>query len=418
MLAWALVCTVAGLLAYSTAGQSLPATLPGPVPREYWGLHIHRAGSLETWPADGFGSWRLWDAHVNWADLEPRRGEWRFDALDRYVDLARQRNVEILLPLGMSPSWASARPGEASSYGAGATAEPTDLQHWRDYVTTVARRYQGRVRHYEIWNEPNVKSLKSFYTGSVASMVELAREAFTALKAIDPAIVVVSPAVTRRGGIPWLEEYLRGGGAEYADVIGFHFYVAPAAPEAMVPLVREVQRVLRRHGVNKPLWNTESGWKIESRQASVATRNKQGLYSRVTGEEEAAAFVARSYVLSWSLGVGRLYWYAWDNYLMGLVEPDARTVKPAGRAYEGVQRWLSGAEIRRCEVDQGQTWGCHITRGSGYEAWIVWNPEKRMELAIPDAWKIRRVRELAGGERMVAAGERVAISPLPIMLER
>ena len=61
---------------------------------------------------------------VTWADLEPQPGQWRFETLDRYVELARERNIEVLLPLGMSPTWASARPGEVSSYGAGATAEP------------------------------------------------------------------------------------------------------------------------------------------------------------------------------------------------------------------------------------------------------------------------------------------------------
>src|SRR5437773_11156385 len=131
----------------------------------------------------------------------------------------------------MSPSWESARPSEVSSYSPGATAEPADLQRWRDYVRTVAQRYKGRVRHYEIWNEPN---LRQFYTGSTAAMVDLAREAFQTLKAVDSDIVVVSPAVTERGGVAWLDESLRRRGAQYADAVGLHLYVAPMAPDAMV----------------------------------------------------------------------------------------------------------------------------------------------------------------------------------------
>ena len=63
----ALICAIAILLTHSTAGQSLPVTVPGSdrsVPPQYWGLHIHRAGSQSVWPAAGFGSWRLWDAGV------------------------------------------------------------------------------------------------------------------------------------------------------------------------------------------------------------------------------------------------------------------------------------------------------------------------------------------------------------------
>src|SRR5262249_48148318 len=167
----------------------------------------------------------------------------------------------------------------------------------------------------------------------------------------------------------WLDDYLRRGGAQYADVIGYHFYVAPAEPEAMVAMIRDVQQVLGRHGVTEPVWNTESGWLIPSRQKSVMPRGGQGLYSRIINEEEAAAFVVRACILNWASGVERLYWYAWDNYLMGLVEPDGRTVKPAGRAYEHVQEWMTGARIREGQAGSGARWGCHGTRAGGDGAW-------------------------------------------------
>jgi len=377
-------------------------------------MHIHRAGSLGHWPA-AFGAWRLWDAHVAWPNLEPSPGQWRFEALDQLVELASAHHVEVLLPLGMSPSWASARPAEVSSYAKGATAEPADLERWRDYVRTVAQRYKGRVRHYEIWNEPN---LKSFYTGSTAAMLELAREAYTTLKAVDPDIIVVSPSATERGGIAWLDDYLRRGGAQYADVIGYHFYVAPLEPEAMVPMIRDVQQVLRRHGVFKPVWNTESGWMIPSRQKAVAPRAGSGLYSRVVNEEDAAAFVVRACILNWASGVERLYWYAWDNYLMGLVEPDGRTVKQAGLAYQNVQEWMTGARVRECQAGPGALWTCQVTREAGNDAWIVWNPNAKSEFAAPQAWRVQRVRTLAGVTRALAAGERIAVGAMPVLLER
>jgi hypothetical protein len=417
MIARSLAVATLVLLAHASAGQDRPAAIPereGPIPREYWGLHIHGALSVSTWPVE-FGAWRLWDTKISaWPDLEPQPGQWRFDALDRYVDLAEQHGVEILLPLAMTPTWISARPGEPSWYGSGATAEPADLQLWREYVGTVARRYRGRVRHYEIWNEPN---LKQFYTGSTATMVELARAAYTVLKAIDPAIVVVSPAATERGGVPWLEEYLRRGGAAYADVIGYHFYVAPGPPEDMVPFIQRVRQVLRRHGVSKPLWNTEVGWMIESRQAAVTPRGGQGLFSRAFSEEAAAAFLVRAFILNWALGVDRLYWYGWDTRLMGLLEPDGATLKLPGRAYEGVQRWLRAARVRGCEADSDQRWSCAITRGDGSPAWIVWSVKGPSELAIPAAWKVRRAHDVRGAARDVAPGERTAIGPLPILLE-
>ena len=40
------------------------------------------------------------------------------------------------------------------------------------------------------------------------------------------------------GGTKWLAKFLAHGGAQSVDVIGFHFYVDPRPPEAMLPLIR------------------------------------------------------------------------------------------------------------------------------------------------------------------------------------
>lgn len=406
---------VAGAVAGSTAE---PTSLQGPeqpVPRTYFGMHIHRAATKTAWPAVPFGRWRLWDAYVAWPHVEPRPGEWRFDTLDRYVTLADRARVELLLPLGLSPSWASARPAEPSAYRQGNAAEPRDIGAWRRYVQTVATRYKGRVAGYEIWNEPN---LKSFYTGGVEAMVDLAREAFVAIKAIDPAAIVVSPSPTEgSSGLAWLDAFLRGGGAAYADVIGYHFYVAPGTPEAMVDLVHRVQAVMRRHGVDKPLWNTESGWPIESRQRAVEPRGGQGLYSRVLSDREAAGYVARAHVLGWVTGVSAFYWYAWDNYVMGVVEADGRTPKTVAAAYAEVQRWLVGARIESCARDAAGTWICGRATATTRSSWIAWSERDEARLRPPSAWGRVSVRGLLGGSEVVDGAEPVAVGPLPVLIE-
>jgi len=88
----------------------------GAIPATYFGLHIHRATTTTPWPVIPFGAWRLWDAGVSWSDLEPRNSNWDFRLLDQYVTLAQKHNVDLLLPLGFTPTWASARPNEISSY--------------------------------------------------------------------------------------------------------------------------------------------------------------------------------------------------------------------------------------------------------------------------------------------------------------
>src|SRR5262249_17382382 len=158
--------------------------------------------------------WRLWDAGVNWPDLEPNKGQWQFGRLDRFVALAHQHGTSILLPLGGSPWWASSRPQLASPYSPGFTAMPANLDDWRSYVKTVATRYKGRIPAYEIWNEPN---LNDFWSGTTAQMLTLTKEASEIIHSVDPSALVVSPSATADYGVPWLQEFLRQGGGQYVD---------------------------------------------------------------------------------------------------------------------------------------------------------------------------------------------------------
>ncbi len=209
-----------------------------------------------------------------------------------------------MLPLGLSSTWASARPGEPSGYGPGNAAEPKDIENWRTYVRTIAQRYKGKIRTYELWNEVNVKG---FYSGSQEKLVELARVAYQTLKEVDSHIVFISPSVVGEGHHLWLDEYLSQGGAKYLDAVGYHFYVPKAAPEAMLPLIQKVQSVMRKHGLEKkPLWNTEIGWWIDNKTKLAkpigAAPNWRKLDDRL-----AAAYVARTMVLSWPAGVSRVF---------------------------------------------------------------------------------------------------------------
>ncbi len=76
---------------------------------------ISRVTDKISWPNGAVPSWRLWDAHVTWPNLEPSKRQWQFDTLDKYVTM-EQHNTEILLPLAVTPQWASARPNLRSGW--------------------------------------------------------------------------------------------------------------------------------------------------------------------------------------------------------------------------------------------------------------------------------------------------------------
>ena len=378
-------------------------------------MHIHHLATTTPWPAVSFGSWRSWDAYVAWPNLEAQKGKWDFTKLDKYVSMAEQNHVDILLPLALSPAWASSRPEEKSAYSPGNAAPPVNLDDWREYVQTVGTRYKGRIHEYEICNEPK---LKDFYTGSVPQIFEITRIASTTLKHIDPSVVVCSPSATAKDGVGWLDQYLQEGGGKYADVIGYHFYVNPQAPENMVPLILQAEAVMERNGVrNKQIWNTETGWAIQNSQSVVEPAHDSTFNSIVLSTGDASAYLARAYVLNWAEGVSRLYWYAWDNGIMGLTEKDGITAKPPARAYAEVQKWLVGARMASCEPNQTRTWVCEITRDHGYRGWVVWNPDRSLDFQVPSDWHAQEARSLLSERQQLTKNRSIQIGQMPILLE-
>jgi len=367
-------------------------------------MHIHHMVSpdgtnpLTPWPSVSVPEWRLWDARVTWPDLEPSKGRWKFDVLDRSIAMAESHHTEVMLTLGFTPLWASARPRERVGYNPGWAAEPSDIEDWRTFVLTVATRYKGHIRIYEIWNEPNLRD--HYWTGSVSQMVELVHVAHDAIKSIDPTAIIVSPSATTRNGLPWLSEFLSTGGGQYVDVIGYHFYVNPAPPEDMVPLIHDVEQVMADYGEgDKPLWNTESGWADPKPFPS---------------EDLAAAYLARAYILNWMAGVQRLYWYAWDNHgwvSLETTEADNRTLKSAGRAYGVLQEWLVGSRMVGCNSDADHTWTCELNR-RGSPRWIVWNTGRTRPFVPPASWHATSVTTLLQAVRELNASS-IAISPMP-----
>lgn len=402
-----------GILALPVAlGTALAQTqrlVPGQVaiPPTYFGMHLmHLVGTgpgyQTVWPEVTVPAWRLWDVRVTWSDIEPAKGQWKFAALDKVLELARDHNTEVQFTFGFTPRWASIRPTEASLYQPGGAAEPQSLDDWKEFVRTVATRYQGRIHIYEIWNEPDVPR---YWSGSVEQMIEMTREAHAIIKGVDPSAVIVSPSPVGPNGLIWLSSFLSEGGENYVDVVGYHFYVFPSAPEAMVPYIKAVEAIMRGNGAgNKPLWDTEVGW---------------GKPSPFPSDELGAAYLARTYLLNWATGVRRLYWYAWYGGAGGFLsllttEADGLTLKPAGAAFGVIQRWLTGAVMNWCEQGTNQTWTCQL-REHGKNEWIVWNPNQSTCLILPPDQAVKNVTPLLS-EPHSADGSCIEIGPTPELL--
>ena len=391
---------------FSTSGQvndrqvllMIQATSPGTFSVDdvsFTDVNGQPAGGGVPWPAARFGTLRLWDSGTSWTSLEPLKGVWNFDPLDTWVAAAQANGIpDIILTLGQTPAWASSHPDEVNYVGAGAPAPPVNIQDWRDYITAVAQRYKGRIRYYEIWNEPN-EAL--YFTGTVEQLAELTREAYQILKAVDPQNTVISPAAYSAG---YLDQFLAAGAGQYVDVIGHHFYTTP--PEQTAVLIANVRLVLKKYGLSAmPLWDTEG--------ASGDTN---------TPPDQAAAYLVRKYLIDLAFGSGRYDWYTWGaatSFCVGTVENDPRALTKAGQAYRYLFDWLLGASLTQATIDSSGTWQIGLTLASGDPGLIVWNPKQTVPFTIPGGMHALTARDIFGGVSPVQ-GTSVTVTDSPILL--
>ncbi len=349
------------------------------------------------WPQSPFGQLRLWDSETAWTALEPVKGVWDWETLDMWVAAAEANGVQqILLTLGQTPGWASSQPDNVNYIGAGAPAPPNNIQDWRDYITAVGQRYQGRIRNYEIWNEPNDPT---YYSGTVPQLVQLTQEAYKILKSIDPSNTVVAPVPYETG---YLDQLLQGGIVSYTDVIPFHIYTYTAPPETIGPTIANVRLIMAKDGVaSLPFWDTEG--------ASGDT---------TVSELQGAAYIVRRYLVDLAYGSARYDWYTWSKgstFCAATEENNPQQLTKAGVAFGILERWLTGASLTGVAIDAAGTWQMSFTLAGGTPALIVWNPSSSVQFSIPSWVQAATALDIFNGSTAVQ-GSTITVNAYPLLL--
>lgn len=400
------VCVMAGI--GGNAVQFAPVSM-NPVPRTYFGMHIHRADTTTRWPIAQFAVWRFWDAAVSWERLEPEKGKWDFKRLDNLVALAESRGVEPLLTLGITPRWAASKPDQPFVYGNGGNSPPRDMRDWGNYVRTVAMRYKGRIAHYELWNEPTFDEIdngKGFYAGSAKAMVELGRVAYRVIKEVDPNNKLLSPGFTDEGAR--LDLYLGLGGRNITDIVAHHFYAEK--PEHLPGRVARVRSVMAKHGLTAlPLWNTESGYNIPESGRLPVTHNGP------RNDTELAGYIARILVMGIASGLDRFYWYSWESTMLSHYPKDVQS-SPAIVAYMQTMRWMDGVVLERCHTEDHNLWVCELHMGT-HEARMVWHASELKQWTPPADWLAVQYETLNARVVDIKPGVSIPVGVAPILVK-
>ncbi|WP_422082100.1 GH39 family glycosyl hydrolase [Ulvibacterium sp.] len=92
---------------------------------------------------------------AGWAKCEKEKGVYDFEWLDRVIDFVLSQGVEPWLQTSYgNPIYDG---GGGIHLSAGLPSSEEALQAWDEWVNAMVKRYRGRVKFWEVWNEPDNK---------------------------------------------------------------------------------------------------------------------------------------------------------------------------------------------------------------------------------------------------------------------
>lgn len=333
----------AGLSANVLAIPNLPITVLSAsqviIPDRFFGMHVRSRSNdaLAGVTAKAVRSHDMENGKGRWQFIQPTANTWDFADLDSWVNTHYAAGRDLVFTLFGTPAWASARaternaysdqPGDPSQYNRGIAAEPSDMTTWDTFCTTVATRYNGRIKYYEIWNEPNWHNdgtgpgtnTDCYFTGTLATLSQMVRRANQAIKTVDPTAKIICPPVTSwvaaAGGTA--ETYFTGMMAassgdvgntpmkNWVDIVGVHLYLpTPNRVQDMAGMIDRVNAGMTTAGISgKEIWDTESA----PINPDLSGYNDEG----------GKRIIARMLLTMAAKGIARTFYFQYDDPSMG-----------------------------------------------------------------------------------------------------
>lgn len=331
-----------------------------------------------------------------WRRIERQPGQYDWLTHDRLVEQCREHGIELLGCLAYAPSFHDPRKGPG-------------VDAFAKFAEAAARRYAGRVTHWQIWNEPN----GAFWQGTAEDYARLLAAAGPAIHAANREAKVVALNMAFCD-VLWASRVLKQTPYNAFDIVAFHPYRPPNAPEdkfdwwtldqyvkgwhggelptnyaavnqTFLEQTGELNQLMRQFGRPKPLWVTEICWNSqihpygssELRQADLLVR----LYALALGSQQ----------------IEKVFWWALKDMgvrqfdqsdMVGLVRHDF-SPKYAYFAYATMTRLL-----------EGRSWVRNDAFGPDVFAVVFTDVEKKEDVIV--AWATKpfaylRVNNTAGG---------------------
>jgi hypothetical protein len=270
-----------------TGDRTVQAASASPIP---FGVNVHPLNTERTSysPQETFDRAQFIGASVVRLDISWPRFEWdqpgkatwdteQISRLNAFLDEAASRHIQVIATVTSTPCWASSDPDKSCVHGNidyNWAYPPSDPQTYADFLTRIVQFANGRIKYWEVWNEPNYSGY--WATPDPTAYTQLLKVAYVSIKKADPNAVVLGGALaalsTHPGSLDtqqYLKQMYDDGAKGYFDALAFHAYTDGNPPTQYNPdfpmksfwySLQALHQTMLSEGDNSPIWITETGW--------------------------------------------------------------------------------------------------------------------------------------------------------------
>ncbi|HUT33314.1 MAG TPA: beta-galactosidase [Planctomycetota bacterium] len=271
---------------------------------------------------------------TGWCRCEPAKGRFDFAWLDAVVDSLLKIGVQPWFNLGYGNKLYTPAADE-TAVGWAPIFDAAPREAWVRFVGKLAEHFRDRVKHWEIWNEPNISQFWKPAKPSAADYVALVKLTAPEIRKAVPDAVLIGGAYA---GIPmsYIKGCLEAGMADHVDKLSYHPY-RPVPEAGYAGEIAALRKLLDTHKKGVALWQGENGCPSKGGKGSTGalanlewdeTRQAKWLLRRILSDLRLDVELT-SYFHTVDL-VG----YRGKTNFKGLLRGDDYTPKPAYFAYQ------------------------------------------------------------------------------------
>lgn len=263
-----------------------------------------------------------------WSEIDPRKGVYDFSRFDYLVNTARDEGIDCI---GRITSHRERRKGGL----------PEDEAAYIAYIKQIVKRYKGRVNYWQTLKEPEPR-MRSQFGGNDGGLspedaIRILELSYNAIKSVDKNAAVYFPGtgpyfeVGKYNTDSYFEKIISLGGARYFDVLGFDAYAYDIEEQAI-----KYRNILKKHGLDKPLWVAQTGVPDSSIYGPGPFRGGGSPMAQ-------CAYMVKAYAVAFAAGIEKVFW----GEFLDESRAEAQNRNKRSMLWDGTGLFYTGSWIRK-----------------------------------------------------------------------